>query len=80
MGLPAGSREANKQLGLVFGTRSQLYMHMTVYESLDLISEIYFVTGAEKEKAHRTSCGSFSNSSSLAVARTDSLFGGENAL
>ncbi|WP_374073530.1 ATP-binding cassette domain-containing protein [Bdellovibrio bacteriovorus] len=50
MGLPAGSREANKKLGLVFGTRSQLYMHMTVFESLDLISEIYFVTGAEKKK------------------------------
>lgn len=49
-GLPAGSREANKKLGLVFGTRSQLYMHMTVYESLDLISEIYFVTGVEKKK------------------------------
>jgi len=50
IGLPAGSRDANKQLGLVFGTRSQLYMHMTVYESLDLISEIYYVTGPEKKK------------------------------
>jgi ABC-2 type transport system ATP-binding protein len=50
MGQPAGSREANQQLGLVFGTRSQLYMHMTVFESLDLIAEIYFVTGAEKYK------------------------------
>lgn len=50
MGLPAGSRAANKQLGLVFGTRSQLYMHMTIFESLDLISEIYFVTGEEKKK------------------------------
>ncbi|MFS4457794.1 ABC transporter ATP-binding protein [Bdellovibrio sp. HCB2-146] len=50
MGLSAGSRDANKLLGLVFGTRSQLFMHMTVYESLDLISEIYFVTGAEKKK------------------------------
>lgn len=49
-GLQAGSREANKKLGLVFGTRSQLYMHMTVFESLDLISEIYFVTGVEKKK------------------------------
>lgn len=49
MGLPAGTREANKKLGLVFGTRSQLYMHMTVFESLDLIAEIYYVTGAEKK-------------------------------
>lgn len=50
MNLPAGSREANKSLGLVFGTRSQLYMHMTVFESLDLIAEIYYVTGPEKKK------------------------------
>lgn len=50
MNLPAGSRDANKLLGLVFGTRSQLYMHMTVFESLDLIAEIYYVTGAEKKK------------------------------
>lgn len=50
MGLAAGSREANKQIGLVFGTRSQLYMHMTIFESLDLISEIYFVTGELKKK------------------------------
>jgi ABC-2 type transport system ATP-binding protein len=50
MDMPAGTRDANKLLGLVFGTRSQLYMHMTVYESLDLISEIYYVTGPEKKK------------------------------
>src|SRR3954469_14894143 len=29
-GHKAGTQEANKLLGLVFGTRSQLYMHMTV--------------------------------------------------
>lgn len=50
MQMPAGTREANKRLGLVFGTRSQLFMHMTVFESLDLISEIYYVTGIEKKK------------------------------
>ena len=50
MQLPAGTRDANKRLGLVFGTRSQLFMHMTVFESLDLISEIYYVTGPEKRK------------------------------
>lgn len=49
MELPAGTKEANKKLGLVFGTRSQLYMHMTVFESLDLIAEIYYVTGPEKK-------------------------------
>jgi len=50
MGLPAGSADANRQLGLVFGTRSQLFMHMTVYESLDMIAEIYYVTGENKKK------------------------------
>lgn len=50
MGMPAGSREANIKTGLVFGTRSQLFMHMTVYESLDMIAEIYYVTGTEKKK------------------------------
>ncbi len=49
-GFPVGSLEANKQLGLVFGTRSQLFMHMTVLQCLDLISEIYFLTGLAKKK------------------------------
>lgn len=50
MNMAAGSREANKKLGLVFGTRSQLFMHMTVYESLDMIAEIYYVSGEDKKK------------------------------
>ena len=50
VGKSSGSKEANLKLGLVFGTRSQLYMHMTIYENLDLISEIYYVTGEEKKK------------------------------
>lgn len=49
-GRSSGTKEANLKLGLVFGTRSQLYMHMTIYENLDLISEIYYVTGEEKKK------------------------------
>lgn len=49
-GHQVGSKEANLKLGLVFGTRSQLYLHMTVAQSLDLIAEIYYVTGAEKKK------------------------------
>lgn len=49
-GHPAGSLEANKQLGLVFGTRSQLFMHMTVVQCLDLIAEIYFLSGPSKKK------------------------------
>ncbi|MBX7232038.1 MAG: ATP-binding cassette domain-containing protein [Bdellovibrionales bacterium] len=48
-GFKVGSLEANKQLGLVFGTRSQLFMHMTVFQCLDLIAEIYFLTGTEKK-------------------------------
>lgn len=50
MSMPAGSHEANRLLGLVFGTRSQLFMHMTVYESLDMIAEIYYVSGETKKK------------------------------
>lgn len=50
MNMPAGSHEANRQLGLVFGTRSQLFMHMTVHESLDMIAEIYYVSGETKKK------------------------------
>ncbi len=58
-GHPAGSLEANKSLGLVFGTRSQLYMHMTVYQCLDLISEIYFLTGEKKKKRIHELCELF---------------------
>jgi ABC-2 type transport system ATP-binding protein len=48
LGFEAGSREANMRLGLVFGTRSQLYMHMTVAHCLDLSAEIYYLTGEAK--------------------------------
>jgi ABC-2 type transport system ATP-binding protein len=44
----AGTLDANKQLGLVFGTRSQLFMHMTVEQCLSLIGEIYFLSGRAK--------------------------------
>ena len=53
-GHKAGSFEANKSIGLVFGTRSQLYMHMTVFQCLDLISEIYFLSGELKKKRMAT--------------------------
>ncbi|HZH03866.1 MAG TPA: ATP-binding cassette domain-containing protein [Myxococcaceae bacterium] len=49
-GFPAGSQHANRQLGLVFGTRSQLFMHMTVGQCLDLIAEIYFLSGKPKRR------------------------------
>ena len=49
-GQRAGSSAANRLLGLVFGTRSQLYLHMTVAQCFDLAAEIYFVTGAQKRE------------------------------
>lgn len=52
-GHPAGSQQANKILGLVFGTRSQLYLHMSVIQCFDLIAEIYYVTGSEKQNRIR---------------------------
>jgi ABC-2 type transport system ATP-binding protein len=50
LGHPVGSLEANRQLGLVFGTRSQLFMHMTINQCLNLIGEIYFLSGQSKKK------------------------------
>jgi len=38
---PSGSTEANKCLGLVFGTRSNLWMYITVKQSLEMIGAIY---------------------------------------
>lgn len=49
-GHPAGSHAANRILGLVFGTRSQLHLHMTVAQCLDLVAEIYYVTGITKKR------------------------------
>ena len=46
-GYPSGTTQANRILGLVFGTRSQLFIHMTVVQCLDLIAEIYFVSGQD---------------------------------
>ncbi len=47
LGHPAGTRDANRSLGLVFGARSQLYFHMRVRECLDLQAETYFVSRTE---------------------------------
>jgi len=38
---PSGSNEANKCLGLVFGTRSNLWMYVTVRQSLEMLGTIY---------------------------------------
>lgn len=48
LGEPSGSIVANKQLGLVFGTKSHLWMFMTVRQSLELMGEIYHLTGKDK--------------------------------
>ncbi len=44
---PSGTIEANKRLGLVFGTRSNLWMYMTVNQSLEMIGAIYRLSNKE---------------------------------
>ena len=46
-GHPSGSVEANKRLGLVFGTRSNLWMYLTVQQSLEMIGATYFLSNKE---------------------------------
>ena len=41
---PSGTTEANKCLGLVFGTRSNLWMYITVKQSLEMIGAIYNIS------------------------------------
>lgn len=63
--LKAGSIEASQKLGLVFGTRSQLYLHMSVGHCLDLSAEIYFVTGEMKRSRIRELADAFAITSFL---------------
>jgi ABC-2 type transport system ATP-binding protein len=65
LGYKAGSIEANQQLGLVFGTRSQLYFHMTVLHCLDLSAEIYYLTGEQKRSRIRELSDAFGITSYL---------------
>lgn len=46
-GYPSGTVEANKHLGLVFGTRSNLWMYITVKQSLEMIGAIYNLSPKE---------------------------------
>lgn len=46
-GYPTGSIEAKKRLGLVFGTRSNLWMYLSVKQSLEMIGAVYFLTKKE---------------------------------
>jgi ABC-2 type transport system ATP-binding protein len=48
---PSGTFEANKSLGLVFGTRSNLWMYITVQQSLEMIGAIYNIS--KKDVASR---------------------------
>ncbi len=46
-GYPSGSFEANMRLGLVLGTRSSLWMYLTVKQSLEMIGATYFLSNQE---------------------------------
>jgi ABC-2 type transport system ATP-binding protein len=46
-GYPSGSIEANKRLGLLFGTRSNLWMYLTVKQSLEMLGVTYFLSSQE---------------------------------
>ena len=48
MGHKSGSKNACSNIGMVFGTRSQLHMHMTLRQCLMLIGEIYGLSDFEK--------------------------------
>jgi ABC-2 type transport system ATP-binding protein len=50
LGNRAGSMQANQHLGIIFGTRSQLWMHLTIQQSFEISAEIYGVTGKEKQQ------------------------------
>lgn len=44
---PSGSTDANRCLGLVFGTRSNLWMYITIKQSLEMIGAIYNLSARE---------------------------------
>lgn len=43
----SGTFEANKRLGLVFGTRSNLWMYLTIKQSLEMLGATYFLSKKE---------------------------------
>lgn len=49
-GFPSGSRAACQRLGLIMGTRSQLWMHMTVRENLGILAEVYGLTSKSRDE------------------------------
>lgn len=49
-GHASGSLVANRQLGLVLGTRSQLWTHLTLQQNLTITAEIYGITGKAKKQ------------------------------
>lgn len=48
LGHKSGDKRANHSLGIIFGTRSQLWMHLTIRQSFNITAEIYDVTGKER--------------------------------
>jgi len=50
LGFQAGKQEASLKTGLVFGTRSQMWMHMTLRQSLSMIGDIYYLTSEETKR------------------------------
>ena len=46
-GHPSGSFEANRSIGLAFGTRSNLWMYLTVRQSLEMLGAIYYLSKKE---------------------------------
>lgn len=49
-GHASGSLVANRQLGLVLGSRSQLWTHLTLQQNLTINAEIYGITGKAKKQ------------------------------
>ncbi|MEW9808911.1 MAG: ATP-binding cassette domain-containing protein [Candidatus Symbiodolus clandestinus] len=47
---PCGTLQANQQLGLILGTRSQLWSNLTLQQSLIMTTEIYGITGQEQTR------------------------------
>lgn len=76
LGQPSGSIAANRQLGLVFGTKSHLWMLMTIRQSLELLSEIYRVPNKDKHKRIGFLCELF-EAESLLERKASSLSLGE---
>lgn len=50
LGNKPGSTLANRTLGIIMGNKGQLWIHLMVKQSLNILAEIYGITGKEKSK------------------------------